>query len=84
MKIYLILLFFSSVIIKKGQTDTSTVLIQEVVITTQRNPKETTNIPYSISFLDRKSLDDFSPRTTPEALMNMNGLFVQKTNHGGG
>ena len=25
-----------------------------------------------------------NPRTTPEALMGMNGVFVQKTNHGGG
>lgn len=81
---YLILVAILTGIFAKGQTDSSTVLIQEVVITTQRNPRESINIPYSISFLDRNSLDDFSPRTTPEALMNMNGLFVQKTNHGGG
>lgn len=81
---YLILVAILTGIFAKGQTDTTTVLIQEVVITTQRNPQESINIPYSISFQDRKSLDNFSPRTTPEALMNMNGLFVQKTNHGGG
>ena len=45
MKFHFILLLILSVIIAKGQTDTSTVLIQEVVITTQRNPQESINIP---------------------------------------
>ncbi|HAQ18085.1 MAG TPA: TonB-dependent receptor [Prolixibacteraceae bacterium] len=72
-------------IFAKGQIDTTAVYsIQEVVITTQRKPQETITVPYSISYLNRKSLDSFIPRTTPEALANMNGLFVQKTNHGGG
>jgi len=68
-----------------GQTDTTSVVsLQEIVVTSQRSPQESAYTPYSISSIARKSLDDFSPRTTPEALMNMNGVFVQKTNHGGG
>lgn len=80
-----ILLFLTINFIAKGQTDTtSVILLDEIVVTTQRNPQESANVPYSVNSLTRKSLDDFSPRTTPEALINMNGVFVQKTNHGGG
>src|SRR5512133_2315770 len=84
-KYIFILLFLTINFIAKGQTDTtSVILLVEIVVTTQRNPQESTYILYSVNALTRKSLDDFSPRTTPEALINMNGVFVQKTNHGGG
>jgi hemoglobin/transferrin/lactoferrin receptor protein len=55
-----------------------------VVVTTQRIPVNEQLIPYSISLLDKKEMDHFSKRSTPEMLMNTNGVFVQKTNHGGG
>jgi outer membrane receptor protein involved in Fe transport len=63
---------------------TDTLLIEEVVVTTQRIPVNEQLIPYSISLLDKKEMDHFSKRSTPEMLMNTNGVFVQKTNHGGG
>ncbi|NEW85418.1 MAG: Plug domain-containing protein, partial [Mariniphaga sp.] len=69
----------------KGQRDSTLVIsLQQVVVTALRNPEEATLIPYSVNSITGKTLDDFNPRTTPEALMNMNGVFVQKTNHGGG
>lgn len=69
----------------KGQADSTLVIsLQEIVVTSQRNPQKSAYIPYSVSSITLKSLDDFIPRTTPEALTNMNGVFVQKTNHGGG
>jgi outer membrane receptor protein involved in Fe transport len=68
-----------------AQTDTTkTIPIQEVIVTTQRIPQAQEYIPYSAFSLDRKEMDEYVPRTTPESLMNMNGVFVQKTNHGGG
>ena len=68
-----------------GQNDVmDTVRIGEIVITTQRFPQEDFLVPYSISLLDKKEMDHFSKRTAPEMLMNMDGVFVQKTNHGGG
>lgn len=80
-----IFLMLLSSIFAAGQIDTTAVYsIQEVVITTQRTPQEPISVPYSISYIDRKSLESFIPRSTPEALMNINGLFIQKTNHGGG
>jgi outer membrane receptor protein involved in Fe transport len=68
-----------------AQTDTTKIIpIQEIIITSQRNPQEQTTIPYSVTAISRKEFDNFSPRTTPEALMSTTGVFVQKTNHGGG
>ena len=40
--------------------------------------------PRSIVVLDRKRLREKGPRSVPEALMEEAGIFVQKTNHGGG
>jgi len=68
-----------------GQADSTTVIsIQEVIITSQRVPQKEAVIPYSVNSISRKEMDNFNPRTTPEALMSTNGIFVQKTNHGGG
>lgn len=84
-KISTILLLLLSSFFAKGQADTTiNISLLEVVVTSQRNPQESVYTPYSVSSITSKSLDDFNPRTTPEALMNMNGVFVQKTNHGGG
>jgi len=68
-----------------GQTISSdTILINEVVVTTQCIPQEQFLIPYSISLLDKKEMDHFTKRSTPEMLLNTDGVFIQKTNHGGG
>jgi outer membrane receptor protein involved in Fe transport len=58
--------------------------IQEVIITSQRVPQKEAVIPYSVNSISRKEMDNLNPRTTPETLMSTNGIFVQKTNHGGG
>lgn len=63
---------------------TDTLHIEEVVVTTQRVPVNEQLIPYSISLLVKKEMDHFSKRSTSEMLMNTDGVFVQKTNHGGG
>lgn len=84
-KYAIIFLFLTIGFYAKGQKDTTVAIpLQEVIVTSQRNPQKPTYIPYSVSSIARESLDDFSSRTTPEALINMNGVFVQKTNHGGG
>ena len=64
--------------------DTATLKLNEVVVTAQRRPQQNLLVPYSVNTLGRKEMDDYQFRTTPEAMMAMNGLFVQKTNHGGG
>ena len=68
-----------------GQADSTTVFpIHEVVVTSQRIPQNQVAIPYSVNSISRKEMDHLGPRTTPEVLMSTNGIFVQKTNHGGG
>lgn len=58
--------------------------LKELVVTATRKKTETLLLPYTVNVLARKTMDDYQFRTTPEAMMAMNGVFVQKTNHGGG
>lgn len=58
--------------------------LNEVVLTAQRQPQKKILVPFSLNTLGRKDIDEFQFRSTPEAMMAMNGVFVQKTNHGGG
>jgi hemoglobin/transferrin/lactoferrin receptor protein len=64
--------------------DTSILKLNEVVVTAQRRLQQNLLVPYVVNTLSRKEMDDYQFRTTPEAMMAMNGVFVQKTNHGGG
>jgi hemoglobin/transferrin/lactoferrin receptor protein len=69
---------------KPSNNDSTTLKLNEVVITAQRKQQKNLVVPYSVTTIGRKDLDDYQYRTTPEAMMAMNGVFVQKTNHGGG
>lgn len=42
------------------------------------------NLPYSLVQKNIEAIQLGNDRTTPEALMGSSGIFVQKTNHGGG
>jgi hemoglobin/transferrin/lactoferrin receptor protein len=64
--------------------DTTARSLDEIVLTAQRIKQKNLFVPYSVSSVSKRNLEDFSPRTTPEALMGTTGVFVQKTNHGGG
>ena len=77
----IILLTGSSAI---AQQDTTSKLLDDVIITSQRIAQKNLNIPYSTQAVLKINLENYQPRTTPEALMGVNGVFVQKTNHGGG
>lgn len=71
-------------IVTEQKEDTTARSLDEVVLTAQRNKQKNLFVPYSVSTVSKKNLEDFNPRTTPEALMGTTGVFVQKTNHGGG
>jgi hemoglobin/transferrin/lactoferrin receptor protein len=73
-----------SVISATAQTDTIAALMDEVTITAQRKETQQQYLPYSVVSVKRQQLDAYSSRTTPEALFGSAGIFVQKTNHGGG
>ncbi len=55
-----------------------------VTITAQRSERLSFDVAPSTSSLSSTQLAELAPRTTPEALMNETGVWVQKTNHGGG
>lgn len=58
--------------------------LQEVVVTATRKSTNVLSVPYSISSVSKKEMEMYQYRTTPEALTGTPGIFVQKTNHGGG
>jgi hemoglobin/transferrin/lactoferrin receptor protein len=58
--------------------------LSEIVITAQRSATNRFSTAEAIDIISAKHLAQKQARTTPEALMGVNGVFVQKTNHGGG
>ena len=66
-----------------AQQDTSSVM-DEVIITSQRKAQIELNIPYSTQSVSKTYFENYQPRSTAEALMGVNGVFIQKTNHSGG
>ncbi len=56
----------------------------EFVVTAQRSAAPKFNTPEAIEVLGLEKLQSQQHRTSPEALSALSGLFVQKTNHGGG
>lgn len=75
----LLLLFLQS----SAQLD-SVAQLHEIVITPGRYETILKDLPYTVSSIDQKSLQRNLSRTIPEALNGTAGLFIQKTNHGGG
>lgn len=85
MRILFVVLVFSSFETVVAQTDSSeTKELGEVFITAQRSKQDELKIPYAVKRLGKEQFQQFVPRTTPEALQGINGVFIQKTNHGGG
>jgi hemoglobin/transferrin/lactoferrin receptor protein len=67
-----------------GNKDTATRSLDEVVVTAQRQERQVLLLPASVNTMQHRQLAEAGSRSTPEALMAVNGVFVQKTNHGGG
>lgn len=59
-------------------------LNNSVTITAQRNERLSFDVSQSLTTLTADELIKKSSRSTPEALMNESGIWMQKTNHGGG
>jgi hemoglobin/transferrin/lactoferrin receptor protein len=69
-------------IIKQDSSGTHS--LKEVVITAKRYGSIRMNTAEAIETLKSKTIEHDQLRTTSEALTNLPGIFVQKTNHGGG
>ncbi len=59
-------------------------LAESVSVTATREERETFDVPRSVSVVPQAELLRTAPRTSAEALARAPGVFVQKTNHGGG
>lgn len=78
-----LLIFMSAVLHAQNKAD-STQQLEEVLITAQRTAQLQQSIPYAVNKKGSPQLQQLMPRTTPEALQGTSGVFIQKTNHGGG
>jgi hemoglobin/transferrin/lactoferrin receptor protein len=58
--------------------------LSEIVITAQRYATNRFFTAEAIDVIDATHIEKSQSRTTPEALTATNGVFIQKTNHGGG
>lgn len=58
--------------------------LDEVVVTALRTENKIISIPSAITVVTSDYISSRLARTTPEVLMGTVGVFVQKTNHGGG
>ena len=82
--IFIILLSIFFINANAQNTDTSYKTLESITVLS-RNLKITEKVsPYSITKLDQRQIASSAFRTTPEALMGSSGVFIQKTNHGGG
>lgn len=69
-----------SLFAQKNASDT----LQNIVVSASRSAQNALKSPYSIQVWTDSSIQQKSARTSPELLMNMPGIFLQKTNQGGG
>lgn len=59
-------------------------LNNSIIISAQRHQTEVFDRPESVGYLDKKQLKSVSPMSMPQALSYVPGVWMQKTNHGGG
>ncbi|MCK0145549.1 TonB-dependent receptor [Arenibacter sp. F26102] len=83
--------FCFSIALSFGQDNTSSTRdtvaphsLDEVVITANRFGTFQNKTPEAIEVVHNNTIQRFQLRTAPEALLLSPGVFVQKTNHGGG
>jgi hemoglobin/transferrin/lactoferrin receptor protein len=81
----------AEVVVQQGDThlkislEPSALLLNNgVTVTAQRHERLSFEVSQSVTTLTADELTKKHSRSTPEALMNESGIWVQKTNHGGG
>ena len=84
MKHFFIILIFISNIGSGQKADTSYKLLDSVIVTSRSIKILDIKNPFVISSITNKQIVEKGARTTPEALQGVSGVFIQKTNHGGG
>ena len=64
--------------------DTTIFLNQEVIITADRQETLSFDGAQAVSVLNKQKLSFLAPMSMPDALITVPGVWMQKTNHGGG
>ena len=59
-------------------------LHEEITVTAERDPRASFDSPAAINALTSRDFQERWPRTAPEMLPEAPGVWLQKTNHGGG
>ena len=57
---------------------------EQLVVTARRSAEQAFTSGRAVDLVDAATLAELAPRTTPEALLDSPGVFIQQTNHGGG
>ncbi len=65
---------------QKNNPDT----LANIVVSASRQQISTLKTPYSVSVFQQKDIEKLASRATPDMLSNITGVFIQKTNLGGG
>ena len=74
-----------SCISASSQTAADTVKrLDDVIVTATRKSTAIAQLPYAASILTKNAAQKQLSRTVPESLSGLPGIFIQKTNHGGG
>ncbi|MCK5208930.1 MAG: Plug domain-containing protein, partial [Cyclobacteriaceae bacterium] len=82
--LYLIISSSSWAIDDDVDTLSTIYLNNSVIISAQRHETDAFERPESVAFLTKAQLNRLSPMSMPEALSYVAGVWMQKTNHGGG
>ena len=75
---------YSWATVDESDTLSTIYLNNSVVISAQRHETDAFKRPESIAYLNKAQLKRLSPMSLPNALSHVPGVWMQKTNHGGG
>lgn len=85
MKYLFILLSIPVIGFSQSKNNTGdSLFLKEVIVTATRQKANTINLPFSVNRISSNEIQAAAFRTAPESLTGATGVFVQKTNHGGG
>jgi len=83
-KYYFLLSLIFSINVSAQKEDSSFINLDSAIVTSRSIKILDTKNPLVISSITNQQIIEKGARTTPEALMGVSGVFIQKTNHGGG
>jgi hemoglobin/transferrin/lactoferrin receptor protein len=70
--------------LKQNIDDSSGFILNPIVVISSRTLHKLSLSPFPVSFIPQSQIKQMQSRSTPEMLTGTPGIWVQKTNHGGG